>query len=93
MTAVIPDAFQSLQAWLHQDSDPGDQSFVKSWVASLSRQQARELQLFIEERNKEATAYPSFKHVMRKHAPDWRFRERDVKSLFQNVLRELKTHG
>jgi hypothetical protein len=90
MMQPVPDAFETLENWLHQDADLANERPIDDWLASLNARQRRELQNFIEERNGDVTAYPSFSHVMRKHARYWKFREKDLKVMFQHIQEKLK---
>jgi hypothetical protein len=90
MMHPVPDAFETLENWLHQDADLANGRPIEDWLASLNSRLVRELQMFIEERNGDVTAYPSFSHVMRKHVRDWKFRERDLNAMFQRIREKLK---
>ncbi len=86
---VIPDAFETLGNWLHQDAGLDGRNPLEDWLASLNSRQVRELRMYIEARSNDLPTFPRFSHVMRKHARDWNFRERDLKLMFQHILKKL----
>lgn len=89
----IPKAFESMEAWLHQDARANGESYedvIQAWVNSLSKPEKTELRPFLQNVLDQVDGYPSGSKLMRLYARNWHVTEKTLKLLFRDtVLNEL----